>query len=68
MVVEKPVKESIVVSVDDVDGFRYQPLGTNDITGELQLGDPHWIGMLENAGSPHGQTILLVAGLLWRLL
>ena len=54
MVVEKPVKESIVVSVDDVDGFRYQPLGTNNITGELQLGDPHWIGMLENAGSPHG--------------
>ena len=54
MVVEKPVKESIVVSVDDVDGFRYQPLGTNNITGELQLGDPHWIGMLKDSASPHG--------------
>ena len=51
-----------------MDGFRYQPLGTNNITG-VQLGDPHWIGMLENAGSPHGpQTILLVAGRLWLFL
>ena len=54
MVVEDPVNETIVVSVSDVAGIRYQPLGTNNITGELQLGDPHWIGMLENPGSPHG--------------
>ena len=54
MVVEEPVNETIVVSISDVAGIRYQPLGTNNITGELQLGDPHWIGMLENPGSPHG--------------
>ena len=54
MVVEKPVNEAIEVSVSDVAGFRFQPFGTNNLTGELQLGDPHWIGMLENPDSAHG--------------
>ena len=55
MVVEKPVKETIVVSVDGRTASGINHLAPIILRG-MQLGDPHWIGMLENAGSPHGPT------------